>query len=288
MKPVKFNCTDGVILKGKLFEPSSIRPKGIIQINGATAVVKEFYVSFARYLVENGWIVLIYDYRGIGESKPENGLKNCDYEYLDWGKQDINAAFEFVQEKYPDLKKILLGHSVGGQLAGFLKKQESIAGMLTISTSSGYWRNMPLKNRLKTLLFFEIIRPISHALFGYTALKKLGLMEDLPKNITNKWRDWCNVPDYFFNEKYRKEALSEAYFEKMGFPIKVIYPIDDYIATDENVNLFWKNVHSKNGLNIEKVSPNSLGLKEIGHFGFFQRKNQKELWPLILENLEKF
>ena len=124
IKPVTLVCNDGVILKGKLFEPENDLSKGVIQINGATAVVKEFYMPFAKYLAQQSWTVFIYDYRGIGESAPPDGLKNCKYEYLDWGIQDLNAAFEFVSSTFPNSKKIFLGHSVGGQLAGFLQKQD--------------------------------------------------------------------------------------------------------------------------------------------------------------------
>jgi predicted alpha/beta hydrolase len=285
-RKICIKCEDQIELKGLLFE--AVAPKAVVIINSATATKKEFYIPFATFLAENNWLSLVYDYRGIGESKPAEGLKGCDYEYLDWGRKDMVAVLEYVDTNYPNLKKIIVGHSVGGQKVGLMHNHRKIAGMFTFATSSGYWGYMKPTARLKIHFFFEIIRPISHFIFDYTAVKKLGLMEDLPKNITNTWRQWCSVPKYFFDAKFYKEIAEYAFYKELQFPIDVLWANDDYIVNQKNIDSFWKNVKSTKPIKIKKINPSDFGYKSIGHFGFFRKQYKNNLWPLAIECLEKY
>jgi predicted alpha/beta hydrolase len=147
---------------------------------------------------------------------------------------------------------------------------------------------MNFLSKIKTHYFFEILRPITHFIYGYTAVKRFGIMEDLPKNITNTWRDWCSVPNYFFNEKYSSTTSALGYYNELTFPIKMLWADDDYIVTQPNVTSFWKNVKSTGGIEITKISPNDFGLKEIGHFGFFRKKFKEKLWPIGLNAINNF
>ena len=141
---VLIKTKDGLELHGILFNNES--PKAIIQLNSATAVLKEFYISFASALQENGFAVLIYEYRGIGVSKPKSGLKNCDYEYTDWAKLDMAAALSFCKSTFPEIPLLWFGHSSGGQMIGLVPELENkIKAMLTINTGSGFGGNMNFK-----------------------------------------------------------------------------------------------------------------------------------------------
>jgi predicted alpha/beta hydrolase len=77
--------------------------------------------------------------------------------------------------------------------------------MVKIATSSGYTGGMLLRGKLRAIYFFEIIRPLVHFLYGYTQVKSYGIMEDMPKNVTNAWRDWCSNSPYFFHKDYVKK-----------------------------------------------------------------------------------
>lgn len=69
-------CDDGVIIKGTLFIPKN--PKAVVQFNGGTAIKKEFYFPFITYLAENDYLVCSWEYRGSGESAPED-LSKCNF-----------------------------------------------------------------------------------------------------------------------------------------------------------------------------------------------------------------
>jgi predicted alpha/beta hydrolase len=173
MEKIKIIATDGIELDANLLLPAE--PKGIIQINGATAVLKEFYFDIASYLVEHNYGVLIFDYRGIGGSAPKEGLKNSKIEYTDWGRLDMTAALAYLKNRFPTLPIQFLGHSVGGQSIGLIQNtKNNVKGMVTVNTSSGYHGSMTLKYKLRNLLFFEIIRPITLSIWGYGKLKLYG------------------------------------------------------------------------------------------------------------------
>ena len=281
---VLIKTKDGLELHGILFNNES--PKAIIQLNSATAVLKEFYISFASALQENGFAVLLYEYRGIGESKPKSGLKNCDYEYTDWARLDMAAALNFCKSTFPEIPLLWLGHSVGGQMIGLVPELENkIKAMLTINTGSGFGGNMNFKNRMRNILFFEIIRPISILIYGFGKLKMLGMMEDIPKNIYNDWRNWCSVPEYFFHPKFNKKIEGISGFNSLNFPIEAFTAMDDEIATRKNIQSFWKNVSSKFHINFHWLDPKDYGIQSIGHFDLFRKKNKKTLWPLIINKL---
>ena len=114
MKQEKFKikCEDGVELSAILLIPSG-QPKAVVQINSATAVPKEYYLPFANYLVENGFVVCVFDYRGVCESTPEGGLRGCKYDYVMLGQLDMPAVLEYLESQFPDLPKLIMGHSVG-------------------------------------------------------------------------------------------------------------------------------------------------------------------------------
>ncbi|MFN8354944.1 MAG: alpha/beta fold hydrolase [Spirosomataceae bacterium] len=284
--PITIPATDGYPLGGLLLVPD--QPKALVQLNGATAVPKEYYSAFAQFLATEGYAVCLFDYRGIGASKPASGLKHCDFEYLDWAQKDMTGVMAFLQQQFPSLPIILMGHSVGGQKFALMPTVNQAIGLLAVASSSGYWGFMPLGYRLRTHFFFEIVRPLTHWLYGYTAVKQFGLMEDLPARITNQWRAWCSVPDYFFDPKFYNDGPAKGWYHAIKFPIKVLWATDDKIANRQAVEVFWKHVKSEKGVSIEEMNPQSLGVKSIDHFGFFRKSFKATLWTKALSELDLF
>src|SRR5476649_328120 len=67
---VAIPCRDGYRLVGRLWRPAHGCGSGTVIVNPATGVLARYYHHFARFLTEQGFTVLTYDYRGIGESRP--------------------------------------------------------------------------------------------------------------------------------------------------------------------------------------------------------------------------
>ena len=286
IKNITLQALVGIQLSGLLLKPE--KPKAVIQFNGATAVPKEFYLGLASYFASQNYACLLFDYRGICSSKPPEGLKGCDYELIDWGKQDIAAGIDYLRSKFPKLPLFGIGHSVGGQLIGLAPNINEFKGFLAIAVSGGYSGAMPWKYRIQSFFFFHVVRPMTHFLYGYTKVKFLGIMQDMPKRVTNKWKQWCSEPNYVFNPKNFLEIKDFEQYCQLDFPIHVFSTEDDNIATSLNVSNLWKHIESSRGIEMQLLKPKNYKIKAIGHFGFFSRKTKDLFWPMALKKIEEF
>lgn len=115
-------------LKGILFYPENLKDKNpaILFVHGWTSV-KEKSIQYAESLAKLGFIVLLFDMRGHGESEGElNTLKTQDF--LD----DDISAFDFLtQQKGVDKENIsAIGSSFGGYLVALLTKERKIKNLV--------------------------------------------------------------------------------------------------------------------------------------------------------------
>ncbi|WP_394102901.1 serine aminopeptidase domain-containing protein [Xanthobacter wiegelii] len=86
-EPVRFAAPDHVVLGGFIWSHGHSDPRHpVVVISPATSVRCRYYSRFADYLYANGFNVLIYDYRGIGESRPSS-LRGFQADWVDWGKR---------------------------------------------------------------------------------------------------------------------------------------------------------------------------------------------------------
>jgi len=108
---ISITAKDNQVLAATLFTPKLAN--GIcIQINSAMAVTRGFYRTFAQYLAEQGFTVVTYDYRGIGDSYCKNWRNITLWQ---WGELDYPAVTDWLSANYPDHRMVALGHSLGGQ-----------------------------------------------------------------------------------------------------------------------------------------------------------------------------
>ena len=67
IQDLTITTAEGYQLHASEFVPTNSNGIGLI-INGATGVVRKYYQAFAGFLAEQGFTVLNYEFRGIGES----------------------------------------------------------------------------------------------------------------------------------------------------------------------------------------------------------------------------
>lgn len=81
--PFKETAADGFVLGGFTWRralPDIQRP--VVILNAATSVHCRHYSRFAAYLFANGFDVITYDYRGIGESR-RGSIKGLNASWTD-------------------------------------------------------------------------------------------------------------------------------------------------------------------------------------------------------------
>jgi predicted alpha/beta hydrolase len=263
-----------------------IRPKntrGAVQINAATGTKKEFYLNFARYLAQNGFAVLLYDYRGIGESAPHS-LKGFVADLRTWADKDMTAAFDWLLRQHPGEPSFILGHSMGGQLIGLMQNAPQAAGIIMAGSSIGYWPLLPFPSNVFYFFIWYVLQPVATRLAGYLPSSKFGIGEDVPAGVANEFRQWCTSPGYLAD--YFGKTIRQQYYEQIQAPMLSLVPTDDNIAGRRSVPPLLR-LYRRARIEQRWLSPREIGKKKIGHFGLFSRRYKEQIWPLMLDFLEK-
>jgi predicted alpha/beta hydrolase len=273
---------DGFLLSAILLEPDN-SSKGVILLSGGTGIKKEFYLNFARYVCEQGYVVCLFDYRGIGGSRPVS-LRGFNAHNHEWGQKDMAAMLDWLDSKWVALPRFLIGHSAGGQQLGFMNNHHKFSKALLISSSTGYWRWLSSPYKYFTLFVWYVLAPITNNTLGYVPASWFGLGEDLPKGVASEWRSWCLRQNYFAD--FLGNQIPEHYFHEVKIPVHFVFPEDDTIATDRTVKTL-REFYPSAATTTEKILLKDYQLKQVGHLGFFSRKVKDKLWGKAIEFLEQ-
>ena len=276
---LKIPATDGFLLDARLITPTA-EPRGAVIINSGTGTRKEFYRQFAEYLAAGGFVVILYDYRGIGGSRPRSSLKNFSAAMRDWGEKDMTGVLEWLGEHFPLLPKYIIGHSIGGQLVGLMPNHAALRGVVMVASSSGYWRWLKTPTNFFSLLMWYGYVPISNAVFGYVPTKRWGLGEDLPAGVAREWSEWCKRKAYL--TRFFDRNITSNYFRAVTCPILSLNFTDDPIANRRTVPelLGYFTAAPKQ---VCWFAPEDIGTAKIGHNGFFSKHNEPNLWATVTD-----
>lgn len=280
---IQIPATDGFLLDAELYTlPENDADKGLIILHEGTALPKKLYQPYARFLAEQGYAVICYDYRGVGKSKPKK-LKGFEASIIDWAQKDMVGVIDWATQQYPKHKKYIIAHSMGGQIIGLVKNINQIERIVTIASSYGNWRNFTGNFKYQAIFFWSVLLPVFTKLYGYFPASKLGMGADWTKGVAKNWFDWCksNKP----HSQLMEEANIPHYYHQFKVPIKAFIMADDYMATPKTIPLYQKDFASTQ-LNVEIVHPKAYNRDKIGHFGFFSEKNKEVLWQKPLDFLE--
>ena len=275
------HCEDDYQLAAQ-FYPAQGSPKPYpILICPATGITQFFYHGFAQWLSEQGYAVMIFDFRGIGQSLHEP-LKQSRASIIDWGTLDIPAAMRTLLNKTGAEKVILLGHSAGGQLLGINPLYHKVHQVIAVAGSTGHVKGLKGRTKILAPVMFNLIFPVSSLIKGYGATQFIGMGENLPKTVARQWREFCSQPGYVKNA-IGKTAQYD-FHNQIQCPITSIWASDDEIATEINVKdllRLYPNAPTK----MVELKPQQLGFKSIGHMLMFKKSHQT-LWPLIQQQIE--
>jgi len=179
-----------------------------------------------------------------------------------------------LKNAFPTRRFTGLGTSLGGQILAFFPQHERPSKAITVATGSGYWleNTWTLRSYVWWLWYFVV--PIALPIFGYFPGRRLRKVGDLPRGVMAQWRSWCLHRDY---------AASVG-----GEPIRRQYaavktPITSLSFTD-NEYMSARNTESLHGFytgaerTMTRIAPQQIGVKRLGHFGFFRRRYADSLW----------
>ncbi len=268
---------DGFVLSALLVLPVHRCVDMTVQFNPATGVKKEYYLNFARYLAEQGCRVILFDYRGIGDSKPGK-LKNFGATMLDWGLLDMNGVTHYIQQHFDDTPLVYAGHSIGGQLAGLNPYAGSITRVVAINSSTGYWRHFRFPYNWLSLFLWKVFVPLTTRMLRYAPTSLCRLGEDLPSGVARQWSQWCMSKDHF--EETLLKQTGKRLFGNFRVPFTLINPEDDYIARPANIERLCA-FYPASPITLVTLRRLSPADPPIGHVGLFRSAMKNRYWPLL-------
>jgi predicted alpha/beta hydrolase len=277
----EFPAADGYPLAATIFEPG--HPfRAVVLIAAATAVPRGYYAKFARYLAEQGFKVVTFDYRGIGGSKPKQGLRGFKAKMRDWAALDLSAMVDHAYALANGKPLVYVGHSFGGQALGQLPNNHKVSRALFAASQIGYWKLFPAPEKYRVWFLLRVLGPATHTLFGYVP-GKLGMGEDLPKGVFREWAGWCMKPRYLYDDETLETRKN---FSNYRGALRAIGMSDDDWAPPVTVAGLLSGYTGTTPEHIT-VTPEAAGQKKIGHFGYFREPSREPLWREAVEWLGK-
>lgn len=278
---VTITCTDGYSLSGRFYQSKQSTEQLPILICPATGITQGFYHNFSEWLSEQGFNVMVFDFRGIGQSL-HGPLRESNASIQDWGQLDIPAAIDLLLNKTQQEKVTLLGHSAGGQLLGIVPNYDKVAQVISISGSTGHVKGLKGRTKRMAPVMFNLIFPVSSLIKGYGATNFLGMGENLPKNVAKQWAQFCSKPGYVINAIGK--TIFDDYHSEIQCPITVYWSSDDEIATEANVKDLLR-LYPNAQTDMIELRPQEHGHKAIGHMLMFKKSHQN-LWSKITQTIQ--
>lgn|SRR5581483_5999989 len=257
---------DGYPLAAELFLPQG-PPKAAVLIAGAMAVRAAFYAPLARYVAEQGAAALIFDYRGIGGSRPPEPLRRFHATFHDWGERDLAGCLDHLAARFPGLPLLFIGHSAGAQLMG-LAAAPPIRAALFAAAGTAYWRSYRGKGRAVLLSLWYVAFPAMLAVLGYLPMSKVGQGDDVPGGVAREWARWGRDPRYVYSHAEPRGGLG---YTSYAQPLLALSIADDAYAPPTAL-AHLLSLYTRARKEVRTLQP---GAKPIGHFGFFRRP---DLW----------
>jgi predicted alpha/beta hydrolase len=277
-------ATDAYALAAAHARPS--QPNGrVVLINSALGVPHAYYARYAERLAARGFDVLSYDYRGIAGSRPAR-LRGFKARAADFASHDYEGMLRHAlalrerraREGLP-AKLLVVGHSIGGQIAALAPSATEVDALMLVGAQIGDWRLWPHPRRAGIWLFAHALLPaVSHAV-GFFPGRALRLGEDLPAGVAQEWARWMRTPGYYTGHHRADPGGPErlAAIKAFRAPVLAWCVADDGYAppqaTEALLSLFESTQVER-----RRPSPSQLGVARIGHFGFFRERFAGTLW----------
>ena len=180
-------AADGYLLHARLWaRPGETSPRRVALVNAGAGIVCAYYERFAAWLAASGTPTLVYDYRGIGGSRPPT-LRGFDATVEDWGRLDCSGALAWLETRYPAAERLVVGHSVGGFVTGLSTVGARIDRLLLVGAHSGFYGDYASRARPWMYVLWHVLMPALTRVVGYFPGRRLGLLEDLPRGAALQW-----------------------------------------------------------------------------------------------------
>ncbi|HEU4412089.1 MAG TPA: alpha/beta hydrolase [Polyangiaceae bacterium] len=270
---------DGVRVEADAFLPAGRPPVAKLLVAPAMGVRRQFYSAFAAEMAAHGVATMTFDYRGIGGSR-KGPVGEAEARLALWGEQDMAAAtreLEFLladdDPRHAKLPLLFVGHSIGGQLFGLMNDPPYRSALL-VGAQSGHWRDWDGAAKAALAALWYVGVPALTYAFGYLPMNALGQGEDLPRGVAYDWARWGRHPAALDR---RVAERPDAGYRRWAGKLRAIAIADDAYAPPRGVAALAGRYRAAER-ELVTVRPGDLGVKGVGHFGWFKSHFRTTLW----------
>jgi len=285
---VRFPALDGYELSGTIYtEEASLAPGIAVLFNCGGGIPASSYARFARFIAANSCPVLTYDYRGIGESRPAR-LRGVRAGNEDWSEFDCGGAIAEIRRRYPTAELVAIAHSFGTFLIGGPKNVAEISRFVFIGAHTGYFGDYRSPYRLPMAAIWHGLMPLLTHAFGYFPGRALRLGDDIPRQVALQWASRRSPefrPEKASIDLARARTWVARHAGVTGHALVIVIS-DDAFATEAGTRRLL-GFYPRLRVTYERITPAAIGLKRIGHFGFFRRQAEAMLWPHVVAFLRR-
>lgn len=282
---------DGFILSASVYsveensKAETSSKKRVLIIGSAFGVPHQYYKHIANYFAEQGISCLTFDYRGIGQSN-KGHMSARDMLMQHWGQLDLEGVIQYVEKHHRPDELYYLGHSAGGQILGLAPSSDTFNKVILAATGVGAWRAWLGTQKYLLAAMWYGLMPIMMLLQrgDFFHSKMLGPIP-VPKHAVKQWVEWAKSEDYLFTTKH---GLDLSGYEKINANIYALTIADDWYAPQSSRDALLS--HYSNSHRVTQyILPRDVGLKKIGHFGLFRKKQEivSGIWQPIINFLNQ-
>lgn len=158
----------------------------------ALGVAARHYQPFADALAARGIAVFVHEWRGNGSSNLRAG-RDSDWGYRELLLEDLPVSEAEVAAALPGVRRIVGGHSLGGQMAcmrlGLAASNDAppVADSLwLVASGAPYWRTWPMPTRLAMPLIYRFLPWLAQA-NGALPGRRIGFGGTEARSLIRDW-----------------------------------------------------------------------------------------------------
>jgi predicted alpha/beta hydrolase len=251
----------------------------------AMGVRATFYNKFANNLSSLGFNVITADWRGQGYSSVR-ASRTTNFGYKEYIK-DIKELFDYTNIWFPDTKKIIVGHSLGGQIGSLIASRYSnlLSGLILITSCNVYYKGWKNWSANKVYIAAKIFYPISK-IIGFFPGNIIGFGGKEARYVMKDWsNNGLNGTYKIANSNFDYEIA----LKKLRLPVLSISIENDFLASKISVENLYNKFNSESNIKHIHLAVNNKNMQPLNHFNWTKEPDyfSEIIKKWIIKNIKK-
>jgi predicted alpha/beta hydrolase len=194
-------------------------------------VAASYYETFlARLAAACDAHVVALDLPGQG-NHPARAQNGDDYGYREIVEEMIPRAMEVAVKRRPQTAIVLMGHSLGGQLAllSLATLAARVDALVLVAAGTAHWRAWPVAHRARAAMAVHAIAAVSWLLPWYPG-RLVGFGGDQARRFMRDWSHNARHGRYRLEQSDRSVEYIEAQLECVRLPVHILSIAGDPVA----------------------------------------------------------